>query len=186
MDRRTRVIPFEAKAVDADTYNALDADMRTNIFIANPYYKSDEFQHKFKQALFEILKEKFIGFRTAGYRLQSQPEKVKSKTQKLLKSSDEIFTWFTENYEQCADEFVKLNDIHEHMQASKLWLELNKAERKQLSKKGFFEEKFETNLFLAKYVKPRKTYFNKVQLSANSICGWRLIPQLDPEEVDEV
>jgi hypothetical protein len=179
MDRRTRVIPFEAKAVDKDTYDSLDADMRNNIFVADPYYKSDAFQHKFKQALFNILTEKFVAFREAGYILQSQPEKVKSKTQKLLKSSDEIFTWFTENYEQSANDFVKLNDIHECMQSSKIWTELNKAERKQLSKKGFFEGKFETNLFLSKYVKPRKATFNGVQLTANSICGWRLIPSLD-------
>lgn len=184
MDRRTRVIPFEAKAVEKDTYDSLDAEMRTNIFIADPYYKSDAFQHKFKQALFNILTDKFVAFKNAGYILQSQPDKVKTKTQKLLKSSDEIFTWFNENYEQSANEFVKLNDVHDCMQSSKLWSELNKAERKQLSKKGFFEEKFETNLFLSKYVKPRKATFNGVQLTANSICGWRLIQQVDETKSD--
>jgi len=181
MDRRVRAVPFESKAVDADTYNALDPEMRQNIFIANPYYKSDEFQHKYKQALFCILKEKFITFKSAGYRLQSQPEKVKTKTQKLLKSSDEIYTWFNENYEPFATGIIKLNEIHEALQASKLWTEMNKAERKQLAKKSVFEEKFETNLFLSKYVKQRKTYYNQTRLDAISVCGWRPIPPVEEE-----
>ena len=181
MDRRVRAIPFESKAVDEDTYNALDVDMRQNIFIANPYYKSDEFQHKYKQALFNILTDKFVAFRMRGYKLQSQPEKVKTKTQKLLKSSDEIYTWFNENYEQCEGEIVKLNDIHELLQSSKLWAEMNKAERKNLAKKSVFESKFETNLFLSKYVKQRKTYYNKVRIDAISVCGWRLIPPLEDD-----
>jgi phage/plasmid-associated DNA primase len=185
MDRRVRAVPFESKAVDADTYNALDPEMRQNIFIANPYYKSDEFQHKYKQALFDILKEKFVAFRKAGYRLQSQPEKVKTKTQKLLKSSDEIYTWFNENYEQCEGEIIKLNDIHELLQSSKLWTEMNKAERKNLAKKSVFEDKFETNLFLSKYVKPRKSYYNKVRLDAVSVCGWRLIPQTEDDNKND-
>jgi phage/plasmid-associated DNA primase len=181
MDRRVRAVPFESKAVDEDTYNALDPEMRQNIFIANPYYKSDEFQHKYKQALFNILTEKFVAFRTRGYKLQSQPEKVKTKTQKLLKSSDEIYTWFNENYEQCEGEIVKLNDVHELLQSSKLWAEMNKAERKNLAKKSVFESKFETNLFLSKYVKQRKTYYNKIRVDAISVCGWRLIPPLEDD-----
>ena len=53
---------------------------------------------------------------------------------------------------------------------------MNKAERKNLAKKSVFVEKFETNLFLSKYVKQRGTYYKKERLDAISVCGWRLIP----------
>ena len=41
------------------------------------------------------------------------------------------------------------------------------------NKKGFIEN-IEKNIFLKKYIKERKEYYNKVQLTASSIVGWKI------------
>jgi phage/plasmid-associated DNA primase len=60
VERRFRTIPFITKTVNQEDYDALED--KTNINVINPYYKTDEFQDKYKQAFFSILVKKFKVF----------------------------------------------------------------------------------------------------------------------------
>ena len=180
--RRLRVCPFETKAVCQEEYDALDEDSRTNIVVANPYYKTEEFKQEFKQALFEILKDKFVKFRENKYTLPAQPEKVKNKTERVMKSSDDLYSWFSETYEKDDASIVTIKDLHEKFKCSSIWSDLNKKERKELTKRENFVDKIEGNVFLNKFVKQPKTSYNGQKLTAISLVGWKEKPE---QELDQ-
>lgn len=177
--RRLRVSPFETKAVAQDEYDALDEESRVNINVKNAYYITEEFKQYYKQALFEILKDKFKVYCDNKFVFPTQPEKVKLKTERVMKSSDDLYSWFVETYQQDPDTFIPIKKLHEDFKNSSLWNDLNKKERKELTKRDNFVDKIEGNVFLNKFVKQPKIRFNGTQLTALSLVGWKEKPLED-------
>lgn len=171
--RRLRVSPFETKAVSQEEYDELDEESRTNINVKNAYYITEEFKQEYKQAFFEILKNKFKVYRDNKFVFPAQPEKVKLKTERVMKSSDDLYSWFTETYEQDTQTFITIKDLHDRFKNSSIWNDLNKAERKELTKRENFVDKISGNVFLSKYLKQPKLRFNGKQLTALSLVGWK-------------
>jgi len=180
--RRLRVSPFETKAISQEDYDELDEDSRVNVNVKNASYISEAFKQKYKQALFEILKDKFNVYRQNGFAFPAQPEKVKMKTERVMKSSDDLYSWFVETYEQDATTFISIKDLQDTFKNSSIWNDLNKKERKELTKRENFVDKIEGNVFLSKYIKQAKTRFNGVQLTALSIVGWKE-KETEPEPI---
>jgi hypothetical protein len=102
-----------------------------------------------------------------------------------MKSSDDLYSWFSETYEKDDASFVTIKDLHEKFKCSSIWNDLNKKERKELTKRENFIDKIEGNVFLNKFVKQPKTTFNKIKLTAHSLVGWkeRADLELDQESV---
>lgn len=171
--RRLRVSPFETKAVTQEEYDELDVESRININVKNAYYITEEFKQYYKQALFEILKDKFKVYCDNKFVFPTQPEKVKLKTERVMKSSDDLYSWFVETYEQDMNSFITIKDLHDTFKNSSLWNDLNKKERKELTKRENFVDKIEGNVFLSKHVKQPKLRFNGNQLTALSLVGWK-------------
>jgi hypothetical protein len=90
-----------------------------------------------------------------------------------MKSSDDLYSWFTETYEQDTQTFITIKDLHDRFKNSSIWNDLNKAERKELTKRENFVDKISGNVFLSKYLKQPKLRFNGKQLTALSLVGWK-------------
>jgi len=104
------------------------------------------------------------------------------KTERVMKSSDDLYSWFVETYEQDATTFISIKDLQDTFKNSSIWNDLNKKERKELTKRENFVDKIEGNVFLSKYIKQAKTRFNGVQLTALSIVGWKE-KETEPEPI---
>ena len=82
-------------------------------------YKTNEFKNKYKQALFEILREYFIKFRLNNYKLYQEPLKCRNKAVDYLACSDNIYDWFSKIY-------VKVDNIVE------LYKNMSKNDKKSI------------------------------------------------------
>lgn len=173
INRRLRIIPFISKFVSEEQYNILED--KTNIFIGNPYYKTNEFQNKYKQALFEILREYFIKFRLNNYKLYQEPLKCRNKAVDYLACSDNIYDWFSTIYEK-VDKIVEpifISSIYDKFKNSSLYNNMSKNDKKKYTLK-YFDEKIKTNLFLQNNYRPRFSYYNKIRYSCSYIIFFKL------------
>ena len=98
VERRIRAVPFTSKAVASDTYNALID--KTGYILANPFYKTPEFQLQHRQALFDILRPYWMKFQANNYSLAEQRSECKVITRDYLAASDDIYGWFSKLYEK--------------------------------------------------------------------------------------
>ena len=183
VNRRVRASVFETIALDKCDYDKLDEDDKAcgKYTIKKPEYKTTEFKTKHRQALFMILCNYFKTFKENGYALNAMPAKCKSKVVSLFAASDGIYSWFEELYQPVASEVyltsqpIPVSDIYEKFSSSPYFMRLPKTEQRKLTRKHFVE-KITTNLFLQKFLKLRKTYWNKTRLDWDAIIGWELKP----------
>ena len=175
--QRVRITPFNNTFVNQEEYDRLDESDRVNVGVTNPFYKTDEFHNANRCAFFDILCEHFKGFVANGCRLRAQPKACIEKCKDYFAVSDNIFSWMTEFYEQAEGHFVALSDIYETFRGGEVYLNFSKLDKRKYSRK-YFCEQIEKNMFLKRSVKLRKTYYCGIQLSADSLVGWRMI-QMD-------
>ncbi len=178
MNRRVRATIFEAVAIEKEDFDKLDEEDKKRYTIKNPYYKTNEFKDKYKQALFMILREYFQEFIKNGKTLKSMPPKCKSKVNSLFATSDNIYSWFEEIYEAVdlsISEAIKLSDVYANFSSSTYFMKLPKQEQRKLNKKHF-TEKISTNLFLQKSLKCRDTYWKGDKIKSDYLVGWKLRP----------
>jgi len=84
-----------------------------------------------------------------------------------------ILPWFKENYEKTSDkEFIKVKDIYENFSTSNYFNNLSKPEKRRYNK-TFFNEYFETNIFLRGFYAER---YNNIR---SVIRGWKIKNQED-------
>jgi phage/plasmid-associated DNA primase len=178
INRRLRVSLFQSKFVSKSDYDALDIDDRVNVFIGNPYYKTDDFQDEYKNVLFDILCDKFKVFRDNKFILADMPKPCIDKARDYLATSDNIFSWFSNCYERTytmeKSEPIFLSAVYDKFSISEYYRDMNKNDKRKYSRKHFCE-KIDSNLFMRKYLKLKNTYHNKIQIKGNYIVGWREI-----------
>jgi P4 family phage/plasmid primase-like protien len=174
--RRIRVIPFISKFLSSEDFDK--AEDKTNTFLANPFYKTDEFQEQYKQALFEILKTKFTEFHMNGFTVGTQPQQCKEKSTNYLACNDDIYEWFSSIYEPSNDKsaVIKVAEVFEQFQNSVLYNNLSKSDKRKYTQR-YFTEKIQTNVFLSKFVKPKDTTYNKVKYRVPFIIGFKLMEE---------
>ncbi len=171
MVRRIRVAVFLCSAVSEADYEKIEN--KELFIVANPFYKTDDFKNTYKQALFEILKSRYTVFKNNNYVLQEQPEICAKKCSWYLATSDDIFTWFKDNYkkDETSNNIIPVSDIFKIFKESEYHNDLTKADKRRYNK-TYFVEKIESNVFLRKYVKQRNERFSGKQLSAVCVVNW--------------
>jgi P4 family phage/plasmid primase-like protien len=189
VQRRIRGIPFVSKFVSEEIYN--DLQDKTNVFIGDVYYKSDEFQEEYRQALMLILLDHWKEYLNNGMKLPAQPQECKKITNDYLATSDDIYDWFRESYERNnevnekneAKHILKIKDICEHYKASAYFLNMNKKDKREFNESKF-REKIQNNLFLKQFYKEPKKY--KIEDKYNSspiLINW-ISKKEDDEDVN--
>lgn len=184
--RRLRTIPFLSQYVTADVYETLDDKL--NVFVANSYYKTDEFQDNYKQALFILLIQRFKAFVDNNHSLPNQPKKCLDKCSAYLGTCDDIFSWFESYYEKTAtieqSEAIPLADIYKAFSASDFFSNLSKSDKRKYNKK-YFLSKLEENIFIRKFIKLRNSHHNNTKQSSDYIVGWQKIATESTEHEPE-
>jgi len=178
--RRLRTIPFGSRYVEQSVYDTLED--RTNVFVANFYYKTDEFQNDYKQALFELLKIQFKTFVENNHSLPTLPKCCLDKCASFLGTCDDVFGWFETFYEKTetieSSEPIPLKEIYSRFSTSTFFDNMSKSDKRKYNKK-YFLEKLEGNIFLRKYVKLRGSYHNKSRQPTDYMVGWKMIDMFE-------
>jgi len=172
VERRIRTIPFVSSFKSAEDYErTLD---KTNVFIGNPRYKTDEFIEEHKQALFHILTPLCKKFIANGLVLSKVPAECKSVAIDYLAQSDHIYEWVCEKYEKTdkVDDFIYVKDMYEMFNGSTYFENLSKADKRKFTQKSFIEN-IKTNLFMKGNFKPRDSYINKIKIDQPVIIGFK-------------
>ena len=172
LSRRTDITPFISKAVSKEIYDA--AEDKTGLLVANPEYKTDEFQNKLKSVLFFLLLPYFKDFKNNKYVLSSPPEIIKQQNNKYLANSDTLYEWFISKYQQCDGEVISIGDIWKVWEQDILGIAtLSRRMKGKYTSKAKLLEAIEMNIFLSKSLKGRNKLYGKKQLSTPSMCGWK-------------
>ena len=180
--RRIRTAPFVSSFVEQNQYDLLED--KTNVFVGNSYYKSDEFQTNHKQALFHILTGYFQVYIQNKNSMSAMPKDCYEAGKKYYMMSDDFITWFYDNYEKDDSEYVYVGDIFTNYKVSSAYENLSKQDKRKFTKSGF-DETIQKNMFLKPHYKPRNAYLNGMQLRKPFIAGYKKIqPEDDNEEYE--
>ena len=180
--RRLSIIPFISKFVDDHEYeNIVD---KTNIFVKNVFYKTQEFKNKYKQALFEILRKYFNLYKNNNFNLIQPPILCYNLTKDYLACSDDIYEWFSTIFEKEDNETsaISIISIYNIFISSQLYENMSKSDKRKFSLK-YFNENIKNNTHLKNYYKPRDTYFNKIRYRHPIIIGFK---QKDFNEIPNI
>jgi phage/plasmid-associated DNA primase len=184
VERRIRTIPFVSSFKSAEDYECtLD---KTNVFIGNPRFKTDEFIEEHKQALFHLLSPLCKKFIQNGLVLSKVPAECKSAAIDYLVQSDHIYEWVCEKYEKTdkVDDFIYVKDMYEMFKSSSYFENLSKADKRKFTQKSFIEN-IKTNLFMKGNFKDRNIWVNSIKLTQAAIIGFnkqkmeQFLPQIE-------
>ena len=176
--RRLDVIPFVSSFKDPDAYEEFKQSVDGNdptehlVFKADPYFKSNQFKEDNRQALIEKLFIRFEKFRKDGYVFVDVPEQCKEESRKYMKKSDNIYGWFSEQFEENQDSVIMLKDAYSLFKQSELYINMSKQEKRSNTLTNFTEE-IQKNIFLKKYFRERDTRYNKIKYKSSYIVGYQ-------------
>lgn len=191
IQRRLRGIPFVSKFVSKEIYDELED--KKNVFIGDNYYKSDEFQEDYRQALIIILLEHWKLYIKDGMRLPAQPEECKKTTIDYLATSDDIFDWFKNSYEKNTEKtdkgepknYIMVKELCEHFKNSTYFINMPKKNKREFNESKF-KENLQKNLFLKPFYKDRNEC--KIDGKKNTspiIINWIEKPTEDKNDEEE-
>jgi len=151
-------------------------DHEKYVYMADPVYKTKEFQHKHKFALIKILLNEHKKYYKKNNSILQIPKSIISRTQAYLEMSCDIVQWFKEKYEltEKKEDMCQIKDIYEEFVTSEYHSHLTKAERKKYTKTYVYEY-FKTNIFFKKY------YHERFGNLRNIMKGWKKIEETDDD-----
>jgi len=162
--RRIRAIKFCGEAVTKDEYDCKTD--KTNFFVKNKFYESNEFRTMYKQALFMIL------CKMAFEDMPNIPEECAKITNEYMATSDDLYSWFSELYQKCPDgDAISIADLYHEYKDGEIYRNLCKVSKRRMTK-AYFTEMVEKNTFLKRDVKCRDDYYNSKQIKSISVVGW--------------
>jgi phage/plasmid-associated DNA primase len=184
VERRIRAIEFSSRFISRDKYDELTDT--AGFGIANPYFKTTEFQTASRQALFTILLPYWQAFQQNNYELPALPTECKKITTDYLANSDDIYEWFSEKFERgdIAEDILYLDEIYNTYTYSAVWQNMSKADRRKNNKKHF-TSKIEKNLFLRQFYRPRDAYFGGNKINRPFVVGYKKPVSTDIDGADE-
>jgi phage/plasmid-associated DNA primase len=141
------------------------------VYQADPYFKSNHFKEDNRQALIEILLPYFEKFRKNGYKFVDVPQICQDETKKYLKKSDNIYGWFSEQFEEKPDSVLLVKTAYNLFKQSELYINMSKQDKRSNNLHNFTEE-LRKNMFLKKYFKERDTTYNKKTYKSAYIVGY--------------
>jgi phage/plasmid-associated DNA primase len=171
MGRRNDITPFISKAVPEEEFNTTPEEDRKNLYIINPYYKTDSFKNSYKSALFHILLKYFKKFADNHYTLSAQPKSVLIKNKEQMVASDDFFGWFEKTFKPCNDApAVKMKEVYSIFENSPFFCNLSKNDKRIYNQK-YFKEKMENHNMIKKYIVARDKYFNGIKMTGDVLVG---------------
>lgn len=157
---------FAEEPTDADSRRIIDiffratytqneslVDEENHVYLANSYYKTQEFQEKYKFALLKVLMDSYEKFRKNNYILKL-PKTIDDRTKQYLEMSCGILQWFKDNYEHTGDknDICKMKDLYDDFSHGIYFINLTKVEKRKYNK-SYFSDFVSTNPFFSKYHK---------------------------------
>lgn len=135
MLNRLFVIPFRAMFRTEEKLAELPQDTKYAHKV-DSYYKSTEFIERIKLPIMHILLKYYKIFQKEGNILKNPPKSILDASKQYISDSDDFVNWFNEYYEKSDDEnkFIKLKDIYDKFKNSDLWANMNKAERRKMTR----------------------------------------------------
>lgn len=189
--RRTDITPFIGKFVDQSEYDTYSEETRKekNISLGNPFYKTDEFKHQYKQALMVLLFKYFEGFKNDGFTFKTIPKECKEVATDYMATSDDIYSWFTTQYEkEDGEESIKnvifYDELYEIFESSQLYQNMTKKDKQTYNLKHF-TKKIVDNVFLQSYIKARDTSYEKKKYKKPYIIGFKKIENKKNNPLDD-
>jgi phage/plasmid-associated DNA primase len=182
---------FSEEPTDADARRIIDIYFGTkyttdidlineenNIYLANEYYKTDEFRKKYRYALLKILMDIYKKYKSNNF-IFNIPKSIKERTTQYLEMSCNILQWFKDNYKYTGDKnnICKMRDLYDDFSASNYFINLTKIEKRKYNK-SYFSEYISSNSLLGKY---HKEVHNNIK---NCLISW--IKILDDELDDDL
>lgn len=151
-------------------------DEDNNVYLANEYYKTDDFKKKYRFALLKILMNTYKEYKKDNY-IFSIPKSINQRTTQYLEMSCNIIQWFKENYKHTGEktDICKMRDLYDDFSASNYFVNLTKNEKRKYNK-SYFCEYVSGNSFLGKYY---KITFNNIK---NCLVGWKKMIDNDLED----
>jgi len=149
-------------------------DPANNIYLANPYYKTSEFQQQHKFALIQILMDAYKTYKLNNSILKI-PKSIEQRTKTYLESSCNVIQWFKDNYDFTGlkTDICKMKDLYGSFLCSEYYVNMNKQEKRKYTK-SFFTNYIEKNQFF------RRFYHDRLGNIRACITEWKL-----KEDVDE-
>lgn len=133
------------------TTNKSEIDNSKNIYVANAFYKTKEFQEQHKFALMRILFDAHKQFKANNYMFDI-PKIVAENLEPVC----DIIEWFRGNY--CLtnerSNVFKIKDMYDHFRMSTFFDNLTKQDKKIYSKK-YFVDCIAKNIFFKDYYRER-------------------------------
>lgn len=135
MLNRLYVIPFRAMFRTEEKLAELPSDTQF-AYLVDSYYKSIEFFERIKLPFMHILLQYYQIFQKEGNILKNAPKSILDASKKYISDSDNFVNWFNECYKHSDNEndHIKLKDIYEKFKSSDLWANMNKAERRKMTR----------------------------------------------------
>ncbi len=148
-----------------------------NIYLANPIYKTKEFQNKHKYALIKILLKEHHKFYKENKSILIMPQSIIDRTKTYLELSCNIVQWFKDTYKESENpnNICKIKDIYIKFCDSMYYYNLSKADKTKYNK-AFFCNYIQNNIFFRNYYCDR---YNNIR---NIIKGFEEIINNDDEE----
>ena len=172
--RRIDVSPFDSKFLTETKWeNRTEEEVSSGrVFKANPYYTSDGFQDLYKQALMEILMERFFKFQNDKYILKP-PKAVVREADEYLKYSDDFYGWWSDKFVKEEGSIIPFGAVWDVFKDSEYFNNMTKNEKRRYNQKRL-KEVVTGNMFLKEHFKKRSHRYAGTQLSGDSVCGFRM------------
>ncbi len=141
-------------------------DEKNGIYLANKYYKTEEFKNKYKFALLKILMDEYKKYQKNNY-IFIIPKSISERTTLYLEMSCNILQWFKDNYlfTENKNDICKIKDLYNDFVSSIYFINLTKNEKRKYNK-TYFNNYISSNPFFGKYYKLSHNHIT------NCIVGW--------------
>tara|TARA_R110001592_G_scaffold116406_1_gene317816 strand:+ start:1 stop:969 length:969 start_codon:yes stop_codon:yes gene_type:complete len=143
---------------------------------SNGYYKTREFKEKYKTALFYILTDYHKLYKENGSELKDTA-KITKRTKQLMADNDEVWSWFSRNYDRDEKEdnekpsHIKIMDLYSAFKESNVYSNWTKKEKRKLNNK-VFQDKIRTSKLFSTYT---KYYANRKMVRGKSYKGMVIV-----------
>ena len=135
---------------------------------ANEYYKTAEFKEEYKSALMNVILKDYMPTYIKNKKIDDYlPASIIERTNQYLESSDELYTWFKENYNRLSKEeieknenkeYIKISEIYENFKTTDFYKDAPKERKRTKYNKSGFIELIKCNKFLKRDYKERYRY----------------------------
>tara|TARA_R110002126_G_scaffold279023_1_gene425805 strand:- start:14545 stop:17016 length:2472 start_codon:yes stop_codon:yes gene_type:complete len=107
-----RLVVIEARSmfVNQQKYDEIAEDMRENVFIANPYFLTEEFRKEYKGTMFEMILEWIREYKDKPFELT---QNIMEENKRYIGDNDTA-EYFMDNYTMTNNEedFIKIGDLY--------------------------------------------------------------------------